>query len=325
MNASATAVSSRRFLAVIAITMVALIAAACSGGDDEPDPTSTSGTGPVPTSAATSTPRSTVAPTATAGPTVGSVDIRVTDQADETITVIVITATDLQVHAESAAADSWITVLDGEHTFDLLQVVGSEESLGIGELAAGTYTQIRMNVESVIITRGGADQEAIVPSSELKIVRPFEVVEGETTVLTFDFNANRSVVVSGPNLRLIPVVKLLVRKGGEPFVPEAPDPTATATLEPTPTPTPPPDEFVLQIVEPVELESFIDVPTMTLTGRTRIDAVITVDDLFVEPDLDGVFTVELTLEEGENIIEVVASISTGEELSTVLTVIYLPN
>jgi len=164
-----------------------------------------------------------------------------------------------------------------------------------------------------------------VPSSVLRIVRPFDVVAGETTVLTFDFNANRSVIVAGPNLRLIPVVKLLVRKGDERFVPETPEPTVTATTEPTATPTPPPDEFVLQIVEPVEAESFIDVPIMTLTGRTRIDAVITVNDLFVEPDADGVFTAELTLEEGINEIEVVASISTGEELSAVLTVIYIPN
>ena len=48
------------------------------------------------------------------------------------------------------------------------------------------------------------------PSSVLRIVRPFKVVADETTILTFDFDAKRSVVAAGPNLLLRPVVKLLV-------------------------------------------------------------------------------------------------------------------
>ena len=269
----------------------------------------------------------------------GLVDFRVTDQANGEITAIVITATDIQVHAADAADDAWRTVLEGEHQFDLLKVVSQEQSLGVGELAPGRYTQVRLTIQDVTITRGGEQVTAEVPSSVLRFVRPFDVVVGETTILTFDFDADRSVVTAGRRLILRPTVKLLVRKGNEAFVAEptatpTPEPTATPTptatpsptptATPTPTPTPLPEEFVLHIVEPVEAETLTTNPTLFVSGRTRVDAVVTVNDTFVDPDIDGVFSAEIPLDEGPNIIEVVASIATGEELSTVLVVIYEP-
>ncbi len=107
-----------------------------------------------------------------------------------------------------------------------------------------------------------------------------------------------------------------------------PEPIATATSEPTPTPeptaTPAPDEFVLHIITPEFDDSFSDTATIVVSGRTRVDAIITVNDAFVEPDADGAVSAEVTLDVDPNTIEVVASISTGEELSTVLSVIYAP-
>ena len=103
-----------------------------------------------------------------------------------------------------------------------------------------------------------------------------------------------------------------------------PTATPTPTPAPTPTPTPAPDEFVLHIVEPVAAETLTTNPTLLVSGRTRVDAVVTVNDTFVDPDIDGRFSTEIPLDEGPNIIEVVASIATGEELSTVLVVIYEP-
>ena len=320
-----------------------MLAAACSGDGVEPVPTATatSGADPAPTVtsvAATATPTS-PAPTVTV-PSVGTVDVRVTDQANGEITAIVITANDLRVNQASGESDgTWLTIVEGEHTFDLLQVVGKEQSLGLSELAPGTYNQIRMNIQSVLITRDGVEIEGEVPSSVLRIVRPFDVVAGQTTVLTFDFDADRSVVSAGNRLLLRPTVKLLVRKGDETFVPEptstpdptptptltpTPEPTATPTPSPTPTPTPAPSEFVLQVVEPVSSETITSSPTITIQGRTRADAAITVNDGFATPDLDGIFTVAVALEIGPNIIEIVASISTGEELSQVLTIVYIP-
>jgi hypothetical protein len=116
----------------------------------------------------------------------------------------------------------------------------------------------------VLITKDGTQAPATVPSGVLRIVRPFEVVLGESTIITLDFDADRSVVSAGPRLLFKPTVKLLVRKGEEAFVPElAPTPTPTPTAAPTPTPTPTPTqlpaEFVLHIVDPPDAEAISSV------------------------------------------------------------------
>lgn len=303
-----------RRLTPVLLIGAGLLLAACSGDD--------------PTATATSAP----ANTRTQDASVGTVDVRVTDQANGEITAIVITANNLRANKSSQEDDNgWIPVIEGEHTFDLLQVVGKEASLGIGTLEPGTYNQVRMDIVSVVITRDGVDIEGEVPSSVLRIVRPFDVIAGETTILTFDFNADRSVVSAGQRLLLRPVVKLMVRKGSEPFVPEpfasdseAPGATPTPGPTATPTPTPAPDVFVLHIDQPVEAETISETANVTIVGRTRADAAITVGDTFLTPDIDGIFSIDLTLAEGVNVIEVVASIANGEELSEVLTILYLP-
>ncbi len=309
----------------------ALTAAACAG---EPTPTSA----PEPTNTPRPTATATEAPAPTSVPTTGTLDVRVTDAPNAAITEILVMAQDVEIHSADAAEDSWTTVIPGEFQFDLLKVVSQEQSLGIGELGEGRYTQIRMTVGEVLITRDGEQLTAVVPSGELKVVRPLDIVAGETTIVTFDFDAERSVIETGANRVMFrPTVKLLIRRGGEDFVPEptatptpeptatpTPEPTATPTPSPTPTPTPAPEEFVLHIAEPVAAETLTTSPTLLVSGRTRADAVVTVNDTFLDPDIDGLFSTSVTLEEGPNIVEVVASIATGEELSTVLIVIYEP-
>lgn len=259
--------------------------------------------------------------------------MRVTDAPNLAVTAIVVTASKIETHATGAAEDAWETVVEGPIEFDLLQVVGREESLGLSELEPGTYTQTRIHVDSVLITENGEEKEAQVPSEIIRLVRPLEIVAGETTIVTFDFDADASVVSAGPNLIFKPTVKLLVRGGDEPFVPEedeAPEPTPTAeptatpTVTPSPTPTPAPDEFVLNISSPLELESIVSVATVTVSGQTRADAALSVNDAFLEPDIDGLFSTEVALDLGPNTIEIVASIAGGEELSVVYTVIYIP-
>jgi len=78
------------------------------------------------------------------------------------------------------------------------------------------------------------------------------------------------------------------------------------------------------LVEPAEAESFVSVSPIEIVGRTRLDAVVTVNDTLVEPDIDGKFPLSVDLQEGPNIIEVVSSVASGEELNLVLVVLYLP-
>jgi hypothetical protein len=103
-----------------------------------------------------------------------------------------------------------IEMLAGNETFDLLQIQGLEEVVAVGELEPGNYTQIRMTISNVQVRLGDGElQDVILPSGKLKFVRPFSIVEGQTTALLFDFDAEKSVNVTGSGKIVVkPVVKL---------------------------------------------------------------------------------------------------------------------
>ena len=313
---------------LVILLSLTLLASACTGGGT--DPTATE---PPPSSA-------TPVPTSTQG-TLGTLEIRVTDKPNPSITAIEITAESVEVHR--ADTGEWSTVVAGPVTFDLLAVIGIEELLGSETLPAGEYTQVRLAITSTTIVDDGQEVEARVPSEVLKVVRPFIITAGLTTIATLDFDADQSVVQQGTGGYLLrPVIKLLVRQEGEPFVPAdqggdipgddvtptpttTPLPTPTSTAVPTPTNTPDPlGDFFLDIEEPAEIESIIAESSITVTGRSRLDATVSVNDIFVDVDADGRFRVTVYLEEGPNIIEVVVSLATGESLNEVLVVIYSP-
>lgn len=74
-------------------------------------------------------------------------------------------------------------------------------------------TQIRMSIDEVVVTHLGEEKIAELPGDKLKVVRPFDVVADQATVLTLDFDANQSVVIAGNGqVRFKPTVKLLIRK-----------------------------------------------------------------------------------------------------------------
>ena len=76
-------------------------------------------------------------------------------------------------------------------------------------------------------------------------------------------------------------------------------PTATPTPVPTATPTPLPTattdsfgaQFFLEISSPeAELDEdiiFVSTSSVTIVGRTRVDAAVTIDDAFFEVDEEG--------------------------------------
>jgi len=105
----------------------------------------------------------------------------------------------------------------------------------------------------------------------------------------------------------------------------SPNPTQPpATETPVPTLVATEGELFLQLISPPETEVFTDSGTLSVVGRTRVDAVVTINDTIVEPDIDGEFSLEVPLEEGPNIIEVVVSVASGEQMDLVLVAIYLP-
>jgi hypothetical protein len=119
----------------------------------------------------------------------------------------------------------WMTldILDDINPFILTDLQnGEEQTLALGQVDTGKYTQIRMEIDWVEVTytylQDGETEETTVeaklPSGKLKFVRPFDVIEGVTTILLFDFNVDKSVVVTGQGKVIVkPVVKLSIQQG----------------------------------------------------------------------------------------------------------------
>ncbi len=102
-------------------------------------------------------------------------------------------------------------------------------------------------------------------------------------------------------------------------------PTATPTNTPVPTPTQSAFEAIfLAFSAPEFFDDFVEVPTYTIVGITRVDAFVTINDTIVDIDENGQFSLDGTLEEGINVYEVVSSVSDTEQLNEVLTLIYAP-
>ena len=95
-------------------------------------------------------------------------------------------------------------------------------------------------------------------------------------------------------------------------------PLASATRIPTN------DAFVLEVNEPATREVFVSAASITIRGRTRADAVVSINDTIVEPDIGGAFAQTVPLDAGVNTIEVGASIASGEQQWIVLTVVVVP-
>ncbi len=81
--------------------------------------------------------------------------------------------------------------------------------------------------------------------------------------------------------------------------------------------------FFLTVSQPAG-DSIISVGKVEVVGHTSPSAVVSVNGEIVEVDGEGNFTTMVVLEEGPNIIEVIASDLEGNEESRVFVIIYAP-
>ena len=104
---------------------------------------------------------------------------------------------------------------------DLLTLEDVSLLLGSMELTPNHYTQLRvfLKEEATLVLEGGTgpDSEETVPleipssaTSGIKLNRPFDIVEGEVTELTLDFDAEKSVIKTGNGkYKMKPVITVL--------------------------------------------------------------------------------------------------------------------
>lgn len=101
------------------------------------------------------------------------------------------------------------------------------------------------------------------------------------------------------------------------IIPAVPPTLAVAT---TPTPS---GVFVITIDAPREGETVRTLP-LAVIGQTAPNAVVSVNDAVAIAGPDGRFTLSVALEPGPNVLEIIASKSSGEQVFAILTVLYQP-
>ena len=240
-----------------ALLLTALAAAACAGGQEVPPPASV--------------PAVDVEPVATAPPTQQPVEqtavleIRATDAPPEGVTKILITAGQIQVQQSGEDDESgWHTVVPGPVEFDLVAITGVEEVLGSRELAPGRYGQVRLDIQSVEVTmEDGAVLQARVPSRRLRVVGGFTLEAGQATVLTLDFDADKSVVIAGPR-------NVLLKPAGQGTRTRRWLRLERRAVQPSPSLTPRPSRKLRQRGRPPSLTPPIGLRELRRPGRQRL-------------------------------------------------------
>lgn len=173
-----------------------------------------------------------VSPVDTTGGTTGTLKILLTDAPGE-FDAVNITFSEVSVHfvgetaedeetdgedgdgeekppAEKAGAE-WIIVTDEKKIFNLLDLTdGVTALLGENELETGHYTQIRLVITEAEVVVDGTPYSLTIPSGTFKFVSGFDIVAEEPTELIVDFDAARSIHITGKDeYKIKPTIRII--------------------------------------------------------------------------------------------------------------------
>ncbi len=191
-----------RSTSVLAATGLLLMTVACGGGSTPTSPSDPSGGG------------------------AGSFNVRITDSPYGSAKAVLVTFSDVSVHRDG----NWtkLPFLSGSsRTCDLKKLQNSaQDLLGGGTIAPGTYTMIRLTVESARIffdnaassptpcassidAPAGASSALTIPSGEVKLNGSFNLTSSAATTVLLDFDGESSIIQNGSNYTMQPVVRIV--------------------------------------------------------------------------------------------------------------------
>ena len=147
----------------------------------------------------------------------GLLVLKISDKpGDLNITKANVTISQIKVHLSASGGNDsnttgWYTVVNKSQIFDLMTLQNNvTEELGIVNLSAGLYTQIRLYIEKVVLTIDGVQYDCKIPSNTIKIISTFQISTDNTTTLTLDFDIWESVHETGNgNYTFQPTIKII--------------------------------------------------------------------------------------------------------------------
>ncbi len=132
------------------------------------------------------------------GEKTGRVVFSITDKAAEvsSISSVKVTIDNISAHSET---EGWIDVSSTQKTYDLIELKaeGKQVLLADAQLKEGSYDQVRLSISKVMITSANGEEEAKLPSGELKIIGTTDVEANTTSSVKFDFIVDESLHLTG--------------------------------------------------------------------------------------------------------------------------------
>lgn len=147
----------------------------------------------------------------------GRVVLTVTDAAADMNGVSEIRLTIDMVEVQSNT-EGWITLSDEEKTYDLLMLKqeGSNALVADMMVPEGSYNQLRLTIDEVIVIDEEGEHTAKLPSNKLMVQGNVDVEEDTTTTVTFDVIADESLHITGNGEYIMaPVIQLETRKDAQ--------------------------------------------------------------------------------------------------------------
>lgn len=162
----------------------------------------------------------------------GTLQVLMKDSPFSDADAVLVTFNEVSAHHTGAA---WQRLPFAEaaeaRTCDLKRLEEVTDLLGVGQLEAGHYTQLRLEVSrtriywdnkstgpacaSTIIAPLGTFSEATVPSGTIHLNRQFTIDPGATTTITLDFDGDKSIKQTGNGKYMMqPVIAIMSVTGG---------------------------------------------------------------------------------------------------------------
>jgi hypothetical protein len=228
----------QHLLWILPLTLVS-IAIACGGS---PVKSPTAATSVAASSDSTSGSGATPGTGGTGSSGTGTLSVMIKDSPITLPTAVLVTFSELSAHrsGDGTSEGEWVTVPfavtptppagPATRTCDLMKLTNAQDVLGIGTLAAGHYTQLRVTITAVKVyfateTSGPACAAAMtldpsdsievatpvdVPSGTLKLNREFTVPDGGLTTILLDFDAEKSIHQTGNGTyKMTPVISVV--------------------------------------------------------------------------------------------------------------------
>lgn len=193
--------ASTRMLAMA--LLASLFVAACGGSSSEP------------------------ANTQAVQPTTGTVVLLFTDKPTEEFSSIVLEVSEATLIGDDDSQHVLFTSEPGEERFiDLLDLTNYNEPVMFGEVQVGTYTKIRLQLESIELFPMDGSDPFFIPNlpanGKVDLLHPegFDILPGRTVMVEVDVDANKAIKITragnSGRVNFRPVVRVNIYDGGMP-------------------------------------------------------------------------------------------------------------